>query len=107
MTTFDKREEEFERRFALDEELKFKAEARRNRLLGLWVADKLGMSTEEANAYARDVVAAEFGETGHAGVVGKVMADFEAHGAAITETEVQAKMLELLAEAIRQVKAGS
>src|ERR1700743_1016041 len=61
MTTFDKREEGFERKFALDEELKFKAYARRNRLLGLWAAEKLGMSGEAANAYAKAGVAADFG----------------------------------------------
>ena len=60
MTTFDKREEGFEKKFALDEELKFKADARRNRLLGLWAAEKLGMSGDAATAYAKDVVAADF-----------------------------------------------
>jgi len=60
MTTFDKREEGFEKKFALDEEQKFKAEARRNRLLGQWVAEKLGITGEAATAYAKDVVAADF-----------------------------------------------
>src|SRR6185436_12768243 len=60
MTTFDKREEGFEKKFALDEELKFKAEARRNKLFGLWVAGKLGLSGDAATAYAKEVVAAEF-----------------------------------------------
>ena len=85
MTTFDKREEGFEKKFALDEEQKFKAEARRNRLLGLWVAEKLGLSGDAASAYAKDVVAAEFGEGGDADVVRKVMADLGAKGVAITE----------------------
>ena len=62
MTTFDKREEAFEKKFAIDEELKFRAEARRNRLLGLWVAEKLGMSGAEAQAYARGVIEEEFGD---------------------------------------------
>ena len=66
MTTFDKREEGFEKKFALDEEQKFKAEARRNKLLGLWVAEKLGMFGDAANDYAKDVVAAEFEEGGDA-----------------------------------------
>ena len=61
MTTFDKREEGFEKKFALDEEQKFKAEARRNKLLGQWIAEKLGMSGEAATAYAKEVVAAVFG----------------------------------------------
>ena len=64
MTTFDKREEGFEKKFALDEEQKFKAMARRNRLLGLWAAEKLGLSGDAATAYAKEVVAADFEEAG-------------------------------------------
>ena len=107
MTTFDKREEAFERRFALDEEQKFKAEVRRNKLLGLWVAEKLGMSGDAANAYAKEVVAADFLEAGHGDVIRKVIADLDAKGIPITEAEVEAKMIELLAQAILEVKAGT
>lgn len=107
MTTFDKREEGFEKKFALDEEQKFKAEARRNKFLGLWVAEKLGLSGEAANAYAKDVIAAEFQEAGDADVVRKVMGDLKAKGVAITERELQVKMDELTAQAITQMKAGS
>ena len=64
MSSFDKREEGFEKKFALDEEQKFKAEARRNKLLGLWVAEKLGMTGDAATAYAKEVVAADFEEAG-------------------------------------------
>src|SRR5882672_6612121 len=99
MTTFDKREEGFEKKYALDEEQKFKAEARRNRLLGLWAAEKLGISGDEAAAYAKEVVAADFEEAGHAGVVRKVFGDFSAKGVAITELQVRAKMDELMATA--------
>ena len=106
MTTFDKREEGFENKFVHDEELKFKAEARRNKLLGLWVAEKLGMSGDEANAYARQVVAAEVVGGGEASVVRKVMGDLTAKGVAISEAQVRAKMDELMAQAIAQVKAG-
>ena len=106
MTTFDKREEGFEKKFAIDEEQKFKAEARRNRLLGLWVAAKLGMSGEAASAYAKEVVAADFEEGGD-GVVRKVTADLDAKGIAVTEAELRAKMDELMAQAIVQVKAGT
>jgi hypothetical protein len=106
MTTFDKREEGFERKFALDEEQKFKAEARRNKLLGLWVAEKLGLSGEAANTYAKDVIAAEFQEAGDANVVGKVMGDLKAKGITITERELQAKMEQLTAQAVAEVKAG-
>jgi hypothetical protein len=105
MTTFDKREEGFEKMYALDEEQKFKAEARRNKLLGLWVAEKLGMSGDEANAYAREVVAADFEEAGD--VVSKVMGDLTAKGIAMSEAELRAKMDELMALAIMQVKAGT
>jgi hypothetical protein len=107
MTTFDKREEGFEKKFALDEEQKFKAEARRNRLLGLWVASKLGMSGDAANAYAKEVVAAEFGAGGNADVVRMVMADLGAKGVALTEQQLRVKMDELMAQAIAQVKAGT
>ncbi len=106
MTTFDKREEGFEKKFALDEEHKFKAEARRDKLLGLWVAEKLGMSGDAASIYAKEVVAADFGEAGDAGVVRKVMGDLGAKSIAITEPELRAKMNELMAQALAQVKAG-
>ena len=107
MTTFDKREEGFEKKFAIDAEQKFKAEARRNKLLGLWAAEKLGLSGEAANTYAREVVAADFEEAGDADVVRKVMRDFAAKGVAITEPELRVKMDELMAQAIMQVKAGT
>ena len=107
MSTFDKREEGFEKKFAHDEELKFKAEARRNRLLGLWTAQQLGLSGEAAADYARTVVAADFEEAGDGGVVRKVMRDLEAKGMAMTEQQIRAKMDELMALAVAQVKAGS
>jgi hypothetical protein len=106
MTTFDKREEAFEKKFAIDEEQKFKAEVRRNKLLGLWVAEKLGMTRDAANAYAKEVVAADFLEAGHGSLVHKVIADLDGKGIPITEAEVEAKMIELLAQAILEVKAG-
>src|SRR5258708_38437556 len=104
MTTFDKREEGFEKKYALDEEQKFKAEARRNKLLGLWVAERLGMSGDAANAYAREVVAADFEEAG-GGVVRKVTADLAAKSVAMTEPQLRVKMDELMATAVMQVKA--
>jgi len=107
MTTFDKREEAFERMFALDEEQKFKAEARRNRLLGMWVAEKLGITGDAATAYAREVVASDFEEAGDGDVVRKVLGDLTAKGIALTEPELRVKMDELMATAIMQVKAGT
>jgi hypothetical protein len=106
MTMFDKREEGFEQQFVHDEELKFKAEARRNKLLGLWVAAKLGTSGDEALAYAREVVASDLEQPGH-GVVRKVMNDLTARGVPILEAEIRVKMDELMAQAIAQVKAGT
>ena len=107
MTQFDKREEGFEKKFALDEEQKFKAEARRNRLLGLWAAEQLGITGDAATAYAKEVVAADFEEAGDTDVLRKVAGDFKAKGLAITEAQIRAKMDELMATAAAQVKAGS
>jgi hypothetical protein len=107
MSSFDKREEGFERKFALDEELKFKATNRRNKLLGLWVAEQLGLSGDAATAYAKDVVAADFEEAGDGDVIRKVTADLTAKGVAIAEPQLLAKMDQFLAEAVVQVKAGT
>ncbi len=106
MTTFDKREDAFEKQFVHDEELKFKAEARRNRLLGLWVAEKLGKSGDAAVAYAKEVVTAEIDGAGDAGVVSKVMRDLAAKSVGLSEQDVRAKMAEFMTAAIAQVKAG-
>jgi hypothetical protein len=107
MTTFDKREEGFEKKYALDEEQKFKAEARRNKLLGLWAAEQLGLSGDAANDYAKTVVAADFEEAGDADVVRKVLGDLTAKGVAITESQLRVKMDELTATAVMQVKTGT
>ena len=105
MTTFDKREEGFEKKFAIEEELRFKADARRNRLLGLWVAEQLGLSGDAAASYAKEVVAADFEQPGANDVVHKVMRDLAGKG--VTEAQLRVKMDELLAQAIAQVKAGT
>jgi hypothetical protein len=107
MNSFDKRQEGFEKKFALDEEQRFKAMARRNRLLGLWVADKLGISGDAATAYAKEVVAADFELPGDTDVVDKVMRDLTAKGVTLTEQQVRAEMDVLMAQAILQVKAGT
>lgn len=106
MSEFNKREEGFEKKFALDEEQKFRAEARRNRLLGLWAAEKLGISGEAAAAYAKEVVAADFEEAGDGDVLRKIMADFAAMNVAVTEPAIRGKMSELIAIAAAEVKAG-
>ena len=107
MNSFDKRQEGFEKKFALDEEQKFKAEARRNRLLGQWAAEKLGITGDAATAYSKEVVAADFEEAGDQDVQNKVVKDFTDKGVAISAAEVRAKMTELMAEAAMQVKAGT
>jgi hypothetical protein len=102
MTTFDKREEGFEKQFAHDEELRFKAMARRNKLLGLWAAGVLGKTGAEAEAYAKEVVLADFEESGDNDVMRKVVKDLQSKG--ITEPQIRAQMTELLAAAVEQVK---
>jgi hypothetical protein len=104
MTTFDKREEAFEKRFALDEELKFKAESRRNRLLGLWGAGQLGLSGEAATAYARETVASAFAQGGDKAIVARLAGDLSARG--VSEDQIRTQMSELMVQAIAQVKAG-
>ena len=106
MTTFDKREESFEKKFVHDEELRFKATARRNKLLGLWAAGKLGKRGAEAEAYAKSVVMADFEEIGDADVVRKVLADFEAAGIKQSDHQVRRTMDELMAQASREVREG-
>jgi hypothetical protein len=105
MTTFDKREEGFERKFALDEEMKFRATARRNRLLGQWAAEKLGLTGAEADAYAKAVVAADFEEAGDEDVFRKVRKDFDAKGVAQSDHQIRRTMDELLGKAIQQLQA--
>ena len=107
MTTFDRRQEGFEKKFALDEEQKFKAEVRRNKLLGLWAAEKLGLAGDAATAYSKEVVAADFEEAGDQDVQNKVVKDLTAKGVAVTAAEVRVKMDELMAQAAAQVKAGT
>ena len=101
-TTFDKREEGFEKQFAHDEELRFKAMARRNKLLGLWAAGVLEKSGADAEAYAKEVVLADFEEAGDNDVLRKVTADLQAKG--VTEQQIRAQMTELLAQAVEQIK---
>jgi hypothetical protein len=102
--SFDDRQKAFENKFAHDAELRFKAEARRNKLLGLWAAERLGKSGDAAAAYAKDVVAADFEEAGDDDVVRKVLADLNAGGLQIGESELRDKMVELMAQAIDQIQ---
>lgn len=106
MTTFDKREEGFEKKFALDEELQFKAGARRNKLLGLWAAEKMGLSGADADAYAKSVVVADFQEAGDEDVFRKIRADFDEKSVAQSDHQIRRTMDELMATAVQQIKAG-
>ncbi|MFQ5621965.1 MAG: DUF1476 domain-containing protein [Paracoccaceae bacterium] len=100
MTTFDEREDTFEKKFAHDEEMKFKAQARCNKLLGLWAAEYLGKSGEEAEKYALEVVKSDFQEPGHDDVIRKVAGDL---GDMADEAVIRAKMAELLEVAKEQI----
>jgi hypothetical protein len=103
MTTFNDREKAFEDKYKHDQELQFKVEVRRNKLLGLWVAELLGKAGDEAEAYAKEVVASDFEEPGDADVVRKIMGDMEQAGAELTEHRLRKQMDELLAVAKEQV----
>jgi hypothetical protein len=107
MTTFDKREEGFEKKFAHDQELLFKANARRNKMLGLWAAEKMGLSGPAAEAYAKEVVVADFEEAGDDDVFRKVRKDFDATGVAATDEEIRSMMTQLMGSAVQQIKAGT
>ncbi len=105
MTSFSDREKAFENMFAHDQELKFKAEARANKLLGLWAAEKMGISGDEADAYAKTVVIADFEEAGHEDVFRKVRGDFDAKQVVVSDEEIRTKMVELAHVAGEQIKA--
>jgi hypothetical protein len=105
MTSFDKREEAFEQQFARDEQLRFKATARRNKMLGLWAAEKLGLSGADADSYALSVVMSAFEDAAH-DVVNKIRTDFAAKGVAQSDHQIARVMTELMAKAIEDVKAG-
>ena len=104
MTTFDKRKDAYENKFAHDEALRFKAEARRNKLLGLWAAELLGKSGEDADSYAREVVRSDFEEPGDEDVFRKIRADFDAAGVDQSDHQLRRTMDDLMEEAIRQVE---
>lgn len=106
MNTFDKRKEGFEKRFAHDEELRFKATARRNKLLGLWAAEKLGLAGAEAEAYAKEVVVSDFDQPGDDDVFQKIRKDFDAKGVAQSDHQIRRTMEELLARAAEEIKTA-
>lgn len=105
MTSMKDREEGFERKFAHDEEVRFKASARRNKLLGLWAAEKLGKDGADSDAYAKEVVMSDFIEAGDEDVYRKVKADLDAANTGLSEHQIRRKMDELMAVAIEQLKS--
>lgn len=105
MSTFDSREKGYESKFAHDEELRFKAEARRNKLLGLWAAEKMGIMGNAAEAYAKEVIKADFEEPGDEDVFRKIRGDFDAKQIDQSDHQIRRTMDELMQEAIRQIES--
>ena len=103
MSTFDKRQKGFEGKFAHDQELQFKAEARRNKLLGLWAAEQMGLSGDEATAYSKEVIKADFEEPGDEDVFRKVRGDFDAKGVEQSDHQIRRTMEELMQTAMEQI----
>ncbi len=106
MTTFDDRQTAFESKFALDQEQEFKAVARRNKLFGLWAAEKMGLSPESAEEYGKAVVRADFEQPGEEDVFRKVAGDLKGSGLTVSEGEIRSKMDELASIARDQIRAG-
>ena len=105
MTTFDEREKGFETKYKREQELEFKTTARRNKLLGLWAAEKMGISGPDAEAYAKEVVMSDFEKPGEEDVVEKVMSDFTDKNAGVEESELRAQMARLMGTAREQIEA--
>jgi hypothetical protein len=105
MVEFNEREKAFEAKFKLDEELRFKATARRNRLLGVWAAEQMGLNESEAGAYAKEVVKADFEEPGDDDVLQKVLTDLQGKGVETSERLVRKQMDELMGVAVEQVQS--
>jgi hypothetical protein len=106
MTTFDEREHGYEAKFARDEELRFKAKARRDKALGAWVAAQLGLTGEAAADYARGVLAEDFKHPGDAELIARLLAGFEAKGVAMDERTLKKKLVELMAHAVAEIEGG-
>ncbi len=105
MSTFDKREDAFEKQFAHEEDLQFRAAARRDRMLGLWAAEKLGKSGADAEAYAATIVAADLEEPGDEDVFRRLRQDFDAAGVAQSDHQIRRTMSEFMAQAVAAARA--
>jgi hypothetical protein len=106
MTNFDKREEGFEKQFAHDEELKFKATARRNKIVGLWAAEKLGLTGTDADDYAKALVVADLESTGDHDLFGRLRKEFDAKGVSVPDQQIRRTIDDLTARAISEIKAS-
>ncbi len=106
MSGFDKRREGYESKFAHDQDLKFKATARRNKLLGLWAAEKMGLSGDAASEYAKDVVKSDFEEAGDDDVFRKVRKDLDAKKVTVSDHQIRREMEDLMATAVEQIQSG-
>ncbi|MGH6825330.1 DUF1476 domain-containing protein [Methyloceanibacter sp.] len=105
MTTFEDREKGFERKFAHDEELRFRATARRNKLIGLWAAKMMGLSGDEAQVYAREVIKADLAEPGDEDVFRKLRSDFDAKGVDQSDHQIRRMIGDMMVEAVRQIES--
>ena len=106
MTSWDERAKGAETQYKRDQELTFKVTARRNKLLGLWAAEKMGLTGAEADAYAKEVVMSDFEEAGDHDVFRKVRKDFDAKGVVQSDDQIRQTMDQLLAQAVAQIKAS-
>lgn len=106
MSSFDEREKGFEKKFAHDQDLKFKAEARRNKMIGEWAADKLGLAGSEVEDYIKAVRRADFEEAGDEDVVRKISKDFQDKGVSVSDADIRAQLGEFLAKAVGDIEAG-
>lgn len=107
MSSFEKRKDGFERKFAHDQDLEFRATARRNKLLGLWAAEQLGKSGDAAANYAKEIVKADLEEAGHEDVVRRLRADFDAGNVDQSDHQIRRMMDELMGVAIEQIENES
>ncbi len=106
MTTFDDREEAYEAKFAHDEELRFKAKARRDRRFGAWVAEQLGLSGPAAEDYAKEVVRADLAHPGDSAIIEAVIGDLKLKGVAADERKLKVKLIDFMEEAVAEIEAG-
>ena len=106
MSTFNEREKGFENKFAHDEALKFKSEARRNKMIAEWAAEKLGITGDDVEVYIKSVRRADLEKAGDEDVVRKISTDFADQNIAISDDEIRAKSQEFLAKAVSEIEAG-